>query len=263
MMRMRRKSAIFVCVIMLLAAARPAAAEEWKEHLTRHFRIFHKSAPMGFVKNVESAAERLYEEIARDLGFTRYRGWAFDERAKIYIYEDQEDFIASAQAANWSHGYASVREKTVRTFPSAHGFFDSLLPHELGHIIFREFVGPYINVPGWFEEGVAMYQEKGKRWGANQAVRTAIADGKFIPLNELSLMNLAYNTDKDLVTLFYAESASVVYYLITEFGDYKFVRLCRKLKEKKSFEQALMETYPMFNSLEDLNRRWKAYVENK
>jgi len=254
---------VCLAVGMLAGTVRQAAADEWKEQQSRHFKVYYKSAPLSFVKDVETTAERLYEDIARDLGFTRYRGWSFEDQAKIYIYDDQEDFVNSARGANWSHGYASVREKTIRTFPAAYGFFDSLLPHEMGHIIFREFIGQYVRVPSWFEEGVAMYQEKGKRWGANKDVRKAIEEGKFIPLSELSIIHLGYNADRSLVDLFYSESASVVYYMITEFGGYTFVRLCRKLQEKKSFEQALIEAYPMFKSLNDLNDRWKEYVQEK
>src|SRR3989338_10517360 len=106
-----------------------AAKEEWQEVHSRHFFVYYKDAPMDFVQNVNEAAENYYEEITRNLGFSRYEPWSYEERAKIYIYSDQQDYIDSARQYRWSHGAADARQKTIRTFPSARGFFDSTLPH--------------------------------------------------------------------------------------------------------------------------------------
>lgn len=151
----------------------------------------------------------------------------------------------------------------IRTFPSAHGFFDSTLPHELGHIIFREFIGFKAQIPSWFEEGVAMYQEKARRWGAHDTVRKAMEDGTFKPLDELSITSLRRTSSKDLVNLFYAESASVVNFLINEYGQQRFVRLCRKLKDGGPFSWALDSVYVRFKNIDDLNKAWVKYLNNE
>ena len=202
-------------------------------------------------------------EITSDLGFTRYKGWNRDERAKIYIYDNADDYVTSGKQISWSHGVASPRDKVIRTFPSAHGFFDSTLPHELGHIIFREFIGFKARIPAWFEEGVAMSQEKARRWGAHDTVRQAIADGTFKPLAELSITSLRRKTSKELVNLFYAESASVVNFLISEYGQQRFVRFCRKLKEGGPFSWALDSVYVRFKDVNDLNDAWVRYLNNE
>lgn len=216
---------------------------------------------MDFVKSVESAAEQHYRDIADWLGFHREQGWALKNRGKIYIYEDANDYTANAVNFQWSHGAAFASEKTIRTFPSAHGFFDSTLPHEMTHIIFRECIGLETKIPLWFEEGVAMYQEKARRFGAHRIVLTAVEKGEFIPLNELTVMRLYNSSPDSQVELFYAESASVVYFIINELGEHNFVRLCRALKEGKTFQQALQDVYFRFKSLADLNTAWLNYLE--
>jgi len=252
----------FLFIGILLISAGPVCAEEaWKEHRGRHFIIYYKDAPQGFVKSVEKAAESYYREITENLGFTRYKGWTWDDRAEIYIYRDQEDYQMNSRAASWSHGAASIRERVIVTFPSAHGFFDSTLPHELGHIIFREFIGVRSPIPAWLDEGVAMYQEKAKRWGANKRVLQAIEDETFIPLDELSSMPLSSSTDSETVDLFYAEAASVVYYMITELGQFKFVSFCKKLQDGQGLERALEAAYIRFKSVDDLNRAWINYLK--
>ena len=227
-----------------------------------HFFIYYKEAPLDFIKTVEENAERYYEEITVNLGFTRYESWTWDQRAKIYIYDDQDDYIESSRQTKWSHGAASIKEKTIRTFPSAHGFFDSTLPHELGHIIFRELVGFYAGIPLWFDEGVAMFQEKAKRWGANKIVQKAIADHQFIPLDQLSQLRLTSDTAQERIDLFYAEAASVVYYLITEYDKSRFVSFCRALKEGRDFNNALDSVYVRFKNISDLNSAWLKYLQN-
>lgn len=254
-----------VSVVLLVfgAAGGPVCAGEWNEYKRQHFIIFYKDAPFDFVQTVEQTAEQYYADITENLGFTRYKGWNWDDRAKIYIYNDADDYVESGKQAGWSHGAASPRDKTIRTFPSAHGFFDSTLPHELGHIIFREFIGFKARIPSWFEEGVAMYQEKARRWGAHAAVRKAMAEGTFKSLDELSLMPPTYGTSRDMVDLFYAESASIVNFMIGELGRQRFIRLCRKLKKGGPFEWAVDSVYARFKTVDDLNKAWVRYLENE
>ena len=260
---MLKKIIIFLLLIFLGVGASAHAEEEWKEYRARHFYIYYKDAPEGFLENVKESAENYYEEITRNLGFTRYEGWSYEDRAKIYIYRDQDDYINSSKQEGWSHGAAYARIKVIRTFPSAHGFFDSTLPHELGHIIFREFVGYYTELPLWIDEGVAMYQEKAKRWGANQYVKKAMEEGTFLSLSELSKMRLRKGISRDDVDLFYAESASVVYFMISELGEYRFVRFCKSLQGGKTFQQALKYAYTRFKDIDDLNRAWINYLKKQ
>jgi len=254
---------IALVIIASAVAATDSLSAEWKEHKCQHFIIYYKDVPIEFVKTVEQMSERYYREITENLGFTRYKGWSWDDRAKIYIYDNSEDYVKSGKQARWSHGVTSPRDREIRTFPAAVGFFDTTLPHELTHIIFREFIGFKARIPLWFEEGIAMYQEKAKRWGAHDTVRKAIENGDFKTLEELSLIRLRARTNKDLVDLFYAESASVVNFLFNEYGRQRFVRLCRKLKDGGPFEWALDSVYVRFKNINDLNKAWVKYLKNE
>jgi hypothetical protein len=243
------------------SASGEAQEGEWKERKCQHFVFYYKKAPEGFVKSVEETAEYYYEEIARNLGFTRYESWSWDDRARIYIYDNADDYVEAGKQARWSHGVASPRGKIIRTFPAAHGFFDSTLPHELGHIIFREFIGLEPRVPAWFEEGVAMYQEKARRWGAHEAVRQAMKEKTFMSLEEMTQMRLSATMNADRVQLFYAESASIINYLMEEFGKHRFVNLCRKIQEGRPFEGAVSSVYGQFKNMEKLNQAWVRYLQ--
>lgn len=255
------KSIVLCLIVVFHAQAAFSADEKWNEHRSAHFLIYYRSIPVDFIKTVERAAEDHYQEIARGLGFRREESWLSEKRAKIYIYESADDYMTSAKQYQWSHGAAFAAEKTIRTFPAAHGFFDSTLPHEMGHIILREFIGLEPKLPLWFEEGVAMYQEKAKRFGANAVVKNAVENGEFIPLKQLTDMRLYSDSPPQTLELFYAESASIVYYMISQLGDHNFVRFCRALKDGKNFSDALKEVYIRFKNLDDLNRSWLNYLE--
>ena len=108
-----------------------------------------------------------------------------------------------------------------------------------------------------------MYQEKARRWGAHDAVRKAIAEGTFKSLDELTITSLRRTTNRDLINLFYAESASVVNFLINEYGQQRFVRLCRKLKDGGPFSWALDSVYVRFKNVDDLNKAWVKYLNDE
>ena len=257
-MKIRIFALVFCLTAMFLVAAH--GEEEWEERKGNHFIIYYKNAPLDFIKSVEEMAEYYYDEITRNMGFTRYKGWTWDERAKIYIYDNVADFQQVGEYAMWAEGVASSRQRVIRSFPAAHGFFDSTLPHEMGHIIFREFVGFKAKIPVWFEEGVAMYQEKARRWGADDTVRQAIKDGKFMSLKDMTAIELSDRINVETIQLFYAESASIVKYLIDELGQQRFVNLCRKLQDGDPFERVFVAAYVRFKDLAALNKAWVEYL---
>lgn len=244
----------------------PAFAEEngdWKEYKNTHFVVFYQNAPKFFVEEVGSSAESSYRSIVSNLGFVRYKGWTYGDRVKIYIYDDANHYIQSAKTYQWSHGIASPKDRIIRTYPAAHGFFDSTLPHELTHIIFREFMGFNIVLPLWFEEGVAMHQEKAKRWGADLAVIKARQEKQFISIPELSIMRLNNRSSSERVALLYMEGASIVSFMNTQFGAKRFERFCHELKKGTPFEWALKNIYVRIKSYEDLNDEWIKYLDTQ
>ncbi|MFC1593996.1 peptidase MA family metallohydrolase [Candidatus Omnitrophota bacterium] len=259
---MVKKVILSAVCILLVASCAFCAEEKWKERKSTHFVVYYKDAPKDFIEDVIDAAEDYYYEITKNLGFHRKDFWLWEERADIYIYLDADDYSSSTGQPTWSSGSASYRERKISTYPLASGFFDTLLPHELGHIIFREFVGFRAKIPLWLDEGVATYQEKAKRWGARKTVKKAIDAGTFIPMEELSKMGSASRLDPTQVNLFYAEATSIVYFLLTQHGRHNFIEFCRELRDGETMEDAIDHAYVRFESMDDLNTHWLRYIKN-
>jgi len=247
---------IFLCSFSLIAAQ-----DKWNISKGTHFIVYFKNAPESFIQKVIDNAENYYNEIADNLGFRRYNFWLWDNRARIYIYDDAQDYCANTGQPSWSGGCANIKDKIIHTFPFAKGFFETVLPHEMGHIIFREFVGFDNNaIPLWLDEGVASYQQDLRNSTADKIVKDAIKKGEFIGLDSLSNINPHTITDTNKVNLFYAESVSMVDFLIKKFGQDSFIYFCQQLRDKKDFSKALASAYP-FKDIQELNESWLHYLK--
>ncbi|MDE2027598.1 MAG: hypothetical protein KGK03_02265 [Candidatus Omnitrophica bacterium] len=233
----------------------------WQVMKGQDFVIYYRQdVPNDFIQTTMDTAEDELRDVTDDMGIIDESQWG-DKPVKIYIYSNQRDFVQNGGQAGWSHGAAFARARTIKAYPEASGFFDSILPHELGHIVFRDDIGYTAQVPLWFEEGVAIYQEKAKRLGSDTLVREALKNGQFIPLSQLTGMRLYKNTANQVVDVFYTESASVVHYMIEELGRREFLMLCDELKSGTPFQTALHKVYLTFRTIDDLNQAWVDYLQ--
>ncbi len=253
-----RVTAATICCMLLCGGS--AGADEWQVVKSTHFVVFFQKAPERFVQELLDQAERYYDRIADNMGLRRYNFWLWDNRALLYIHDDSSAYQRATGQPAWSGGFAIPRQKTVHTFPYARGFFETTLPHELGHIIFREFVGfDNRSIPFWLDEGVASYQEAD--YSAGQSlVRDAFRRGVFINLQMLGSINPKLLADTRSVHLFYAEAVSVVDFLVKRYGKESFVLFCQNLRDKQSFDRALAATYPLENTAA-LDEEWQRHMK--
>ncbi|MDD4909892.1 MAG: peptidase MA family metallohydrolase [Candidatus Omnitrophica bacterium] len=252
---------------VLSCRAESVAGKEWKEKRSEHFIVYYDEFNRDFLDKLIRQAERLYTKITDNLGYMRYDYWTWDNRAKFYIYNDKDGYVSGTGQPRWSEGAADTYNKIITTYYGASDiFFNSILPHELGHLMFREFVGFKASVPLWFEEGVAVMQEvlmdEVRRHSARSRVKNAWRNKTFIPLTILSSMSVRDEDDESRVGLFYDEALMAVYFLMDEFGRERFVRLCRRIRDGDGFAEALVSVYRI-NSLEELNERFVEYISNE
>ncbi|MFA6130022.1 MAG: hypothetical protein WC731_03465 [Candidatus Omnitrophota bacterium] len=233
--------------------------QSWQEIKSTHFLVFYKNATEHQLNELTEKAEECYNNITDDLGFSRFNFWIWDNRAKIYLSNDQEEYRKLTGNPSWAAGNVQADSKIIQTFITAGGFLDNVLPHEMAHIIFREMVG-FRNpaIPLWLEEGVATFQEK-KFSFDKKALAARISRGDFLNLDDLSKLNVASLTETDKAELFYTESFSLVDFLIESFGKDRFALFCQNLRDYKDLSRALALAYS-FNGLADFESSWKKYI---
>ncbi len=242
----------------------------WRQLKDTHFIVyFQEEQDSPVARKMLREAEKYYQRIGAMIGFTRYSDfWTWDNRAKIFLFPDKESFLTETGQPEWSTGvvnkdaYAIIGRMIV-TYRQEENFFDGLLPHEIGHLILHEFLKE-ARVPAWFDEGVAQLCEAGKSEQALRVMRAFVSRGQFIRFRDLMPWDKQQQRDPLQVTIFYAQSLSIVDFLIKQYGSDALGRLCRNIRDGRSFEEALKRVYPnTVPTLSELEKKWVSFMQGR
>ncbi|MDD5136190.1 MAG: peptidase MA family metallohydrolase [Candidatus Omnitrophica bacterium] len=249
---------IFISLFSVCFTA--AATEDWKEVKSEHFIVGYIEDE-NFAEEVSHRAEQYYSKIASDLGYSRYDNfWTWENRARIYIYRTREEYLGATGAKEWSYGFASYGAKTIVSYAHSEKFLNTLLPHELTHLIFRDFVGFKGEVPVWLDEGVAQWEEEDKRKAAIEAIKELVAKKDIIPLPRLMQMDVGEVSDSEVSFKFYVEAVTIVGFLIKQHGESKFTLFCRQLRDGDTINAALSSVYSdSIRNAGELEKEWLKY----
>lgn len=293
---MKNKAEKLICAtvlffLFLVAFAIPAVTTEsfalsWQELKSEHFMIYFTSNEK-FAKEVLNKAESYYRNIASDLGYPRYSDfWTWDNRVKIYIHPDRNSFLKATGQSDWSQGMADYTNKNIISYEFSRDFMDGLLPHEMAHLIFRDFVGFKGQVPLWLDEGVAQWEESLKREYIKEMAWQLYKRGAMIPLKDMMKLDIrkikpdeqitirqAYENDnkeknlvlsrEDLVGTYYLEAVTLVGFLIETYGSFSFADFCRQLRDGKALDEALKMAYGLrLQNLDELETNWRRYLRD-
>lgn len=245
-----------ICVLAANSAFSQVSSSFWQTDKSQHFVVYYQVSRPEYISELSSKAEGYYNSIIDDLGFRRFDFWSWDNRAKIYLYENAEDFQRETERTSWSGAVVYVANRTIKTFVGQDGFFDSILPHELTHIIFREFVGQKSILPLWIDEGVASSQEKSYLAARLKIAKKLIAQNEYIKLDKFSAIS---NPDLVQAHVFYAQAASLVFFLVRGQGRERFQDFCRKVRDGVDWQAALFSTY-RFSNFEEFEQAWKEFI---
>jgi hypothetical protein len=242
-------------------------SNEVKELRSDHFIISSDKDVDGlYVDRIKDLAEEYYKTITQEFNLIRDKLWLWDNRAKIFIAKDREDYVRKYNCPDWSDGCVNYAQKVIYTYPNQQRF-NAILSHELTHILFREYVGA-ARLPLWLEEGVAAYIENkygGFRYQLTSSfLKKAIIEKKYIPLPQLNYMsNISLrNQPTDYINLFYAESYSLVDFLIKKGSRDNFYNFLYFLRNGSDINNALSRSFSSIKNMEDLEKQWiKSYQE--
>jgi len=186
-------------------------------------------------------------------------GATLQEPIEIYLYANSQDLQGSMIfPQEWTGGVAFPMYGCIAIgiSPANLGWGKGALAHELTHLVIHQMtLNPYNDIPTWLDEGLAVRSEGSPQYYYVDALNQAIMDDSLISVQSISS---PFSALSDLAILSYAESYSVVDYLITTYGKDNMLELLETFRAGASYDGALMEVYGF--DIDGLDRLWREYL---
>jgi len=200
-----------------------------------------------------AAAQQAMARLAEDTG-------AYLEKpVKIYIYADSQDLRgAMIFPQEWTGGVAFTRFGTIAIgiAPNNLAWGKRAIAHELAHLVIHQMtLNPYGDLPVWLDEGLAMYAEGPMEPELVALLSEAAVENKLISVRSLSS---PFSAHAEEAVLSYAQSYSLVDFLISAYGPDKMLELLNTFREGSSYDGALNRVYGF--DMDGLNTLWRDYV---
>jgi hypothetical protein len=257
---------VVLCLGFVFIYASVAFAIPFNELKGEHYIIYYTGERL-YAENVMTRAEDYYDSICRRLGYVRYDNfWLWEKRCRIYIYASAQEYQKETHFPHWSGGHAVLAKRSIYSFIGRSDFLDGLLPHEVTHLMFTDYVGSESNVALWLHEGVAMSSEKIRSRKLFEIAKTQFSLGRYIPFQEITrIRTVSTMTDTHMVALFYAESLSAVTYLLKKYYSDRFIQFCRDIRDGNSLPHALERNYGQegIKDLPTLEENVKKFIQQE
>jgi hypothetical protein len=186
-------------------------------------------------------------------------GSYLESPVRIYIYASSyalRDAIVFAKEWTGGVAYPSYGVIAIGISSSNMEWGRRALAHELAHLVTHQMTSnPYNEIPVWLNEGISMYAEGELEKDYEYYLGAAASGGYLISVQSLCSPFSAYS---DISYLSYAESYSMVAFLIEEYGQQKMHQLLTVFKNGSTYDNALLEVYGF--DLAGLNTLWQDYI---
>ena len=200
---------------------------------------------LSWYRGGASFGEALREPIARALSQVREAiGPAADLHGpiRILIYGSNADFRSAMRpgAEEWAGGEAlpAAGVILISAGPESLDFAKRTVPHELTHAaVYQATKNPFGELPTWLNEGLAVRAEGGQSQSFDVALRQAVAADRLISVWSLGSR---FPADPDQAQLSYAESASLVSFVIAHYGPTALPKLLAAFRDGSAYDEALV-----------------------
>ncbi len=146
----------------------------------------------------------------------------------LWIYETIADFHGSLAPGSyeWVGGVAfpTLREASIVVVSTSDDTLVRDMPHELTHLIFHQLTGTRIDVPTWFDEGLAVYNQVYHEPDMALHFNKALQTQALLRLYDISS---GFPADAGQAYLAYAESWNLVDYMYSTFSQSKMTQLIK------------------------------------
>ena len=228
----------------------------WQQRVTDNLRVHWYDGDAAF-------GDALFEAVSSSLSAVEtLLSTPTTDPVDVYVYASSEDLQSTLflGGEDWQGGHANpklgVVMLTVTPGPSQSLDMESLIPHELAHVLLYRAVGDrYERLPVWLTEGISSLAELYPNPDYQQALIAASESGALIPIVELCD---TFPLDASRAYLAYAESDSFVRYIRDTYGPLYISSLVLAYADGLSCEQGVVRA--LSTSLVSLDTRWREAV---
>jgi len=179
----------------------------------------------------------------------------------IYIYASTADVRgAMIFPQEWTGGaaFTDFGIIVIGIAPEQVDWGKRALVHELTHVVVHQATfGPYSTLPIWVDEGLAMYNEGQLEPYFQAWLNNAVAEDKLISVRSLCS---PFSAEPEKAYVSYAESYSLVEYLVDSYGQSKMLELLGLFKQGETCDAALTQVYGF--DTDGLDSRWRETLAN-
>jgi hypothetical protein len=223
---------------------------QWQTLSEGKINLYWYKGDAAFARALMSTAQQSLAKMAADTGASPAKN------IDIYIYNGSRDLQGSMiYPSEWTGGVAFTSHNVVAIgiSPDSLTWGQGAMSHELTHIVINQVTfNPYSGLPVWLNEGLAMYSEGALTPQFSVPLANAVSAGALISVRSLSS---PFSADSAKANLSYAESYSLVNFLVKQYGADKMSELLDTFRQGSAYDNAFQKTYGF--DLDGLQTGWK------
>jgi hypothetical protein len=228
----------------------------WQNLSQGKINLFWYQGDSAFAQDLMSAAQQALTQLLADTGASP------DKVINVYIYASAKDLQGSMIFPNeWTGGVAFTQFNIVAIGigPSDLSWGEGAMTHELTHIVIHQVIfNPYNDLPVWLNEGLAMYSEGPLTKQFTVPLKLAISRNAIISVRTIAS---PFSADSNKANLSYAESYTLVEYLVKQFGSGKMHNLLQTFQNGSTYDGAFQKVYGF--DMDGLNDQWRTWVSTQ
>jgi hypothetical protein len=225
----------------------------WKQLAEGKIKLFWYKGDDSFARSLMSTAQQSLVDMDRNTGASP------PDIVSIFIYNGSQDLQGSMiYPSEWTGGVAftSYNVVAIGISPDNLNWGKGAMAHELTHIVMNQVTfNPYHGLPVWLNEGLAMYSEGPLDDQFSVPLSKALSGGSLISVRSISS---PFSADSTKATLSYAESYSLVDFLVKTFGSAEMLDLLETFKQGSTYDGAFQNVYGL--DMDQLEKDWKSYL---
>jgi len=229
---------------------------DWRSIQSDAVTLFWYYGDEAFAQTLLDVCDAAIETLAVDVGAR------VDRHIVVYIYGSAADVRdAMVYAQEWTGGVAFTDYGIVAIGigPGDMEWGVRSLRHELTHLVVHRLTfSPFGYLPTWVDEGLAMYNEGEPSSVFVTVLQQAVLNDSLFSLRTL---NGPFSSDTQKAYLSYAQSLSVVSYLLDVHGAESMHELLMLLARGDTVDFALTQSYGA--GLDDIEMAWRAAVKEQ